>query len=63
MSADGTTTRSKYDYGIATAMGGLPIVEHIESPCVDASGACAKEAVTFGLDTHIGQLEPKLSPS
>jgi hypothetical protein len=58
VSADGTTTRIKYDFGLSTTMGGMIIVEHIESPCVDSGGACAKEAVTFTMDTHIGQLEP-----
>jgi hypothetical protein len=58
VAADGRTTRRKYDYGIATVMGGLPIIEHVESPCIDAEGKCAKDAVTFKLDAHIGQLEP-----
>ncbi len=56
--ADGNTTRRKFDYGIATVMGGLPIVEHVESPCVDASGSCEKESVEFLMDAHIGQLTP-----
>jgi hypothetical protein len=55
---DGNTTRRKFDYGIASALGGLPVVEHIESPCVDAGGACAKDSVDFRMDAHIGQLTP-----
>lgn len=60
VAADGRVTRRKYDYGIATIMGGLPIVEHIESPCVDDSeGNCSEESVSLLLDARIGQLEPK----
>lgn len=58
VAADGQTNRRKYQYGIATVMGGLPIVEHIESPCVDTDGVCQKDAVTLQVDGHIGQLEP-----
>jgi hypothetical protein len=58
VAADGTTTRRQFNYGIATVMGGLPIVEHIEAPCVDTDGVCQKDAVSFTLDAHIGQLEP-----
>lgn len=57
-SANGDTTRREFDYGIATANGGLPMVEHVESPCVDANGVCDKNAVTFKMDAHIGQLTP-----
>jgi hypothetical protein len=59
VAADGRTTRAKYHYGIATVMGGLPIVEHLESPCIDDSeGVCAEDSVMFEMDAHIGQLEP-----
>ncbi len=58
VAADGQTTRRKYQYGIATIMGGLPIIEHIESPCVDTGGKCQEDAVTFQMDAHIGQLDP-----
>lgn len=58
-SKTGDTHRRKFHYGIATAMGGLPIAESIESPCVETeSGGCNKEAVTFTMDAHVARLEP-----
>ena len=33
-------------------------VEHVESPCVDSNGTCQKDAVTFLMDAHLGQLTP-----
>jgi hypothetical protein len=58
VSASGEVSRVKYNYGISTVMGGLTILEHIESPCVDTEGECAEDQVTFTMDAHIGQLEP-----
>ncbi len=57
---DGAFTRREFRYGIATARGGLPVIEHIESPCldVDTPGNCQSDLVTFLMDAHIGQLEP-----
>jgi len=57
---DGGFTRREFHYGIATAHGGLPVIEHIESPCldVDTPGTCQPDLVTFFMDAHIGQLEP-----
>jgi hypothetical protein len=55
----GTTTTREFDYGVATGMGGLPAIEHIDSPCVQtASGTCDPSAVTFHMDAHIAQLKP-----
>jgi hypothetical protein len=59
VSSDGTTQRRKYHYGIATTMGGLPIIEDIQFPCVEsAGGGCTKDAVTFDMNAHIARLEP-----
>lgn len=59
VAADGSSSTRKFDYGIATNLGGMIIVEHIESPCVEnEQGECQEDAVRFLLDTHIGQLEP-----
>jgi hypothetical protein len=57
---DGGLTRREFRYGIATSRGGLPVIEHIESPCVDVDtpGVCQPDLVTFLMDAHIGQLEP-----
>jgi hypothetical protein len=64
ISADGTTTRRQYWYGIATGLGGIPVVEHIESPCIGelgtppGTGGCQQEAIQLRIDAHIGQLAP-----
>ncbi|MEX2537785.1 MAG: hypothetical protein WD646_03940 [Actinomycetota bacterium] len=57
---EGGLTRREFRYGVATTKGGLPIIEHIESPCVDLEtpGTCQPDLVTFFMDAHIGQLEP-----
>ncbi len=64
VAADGTVSRRQYWYGIATGLGGIPVIEHIESPCLGDTGSpvgtgnCTPESVSFKLDAHIGQLEP-----
>jgi hypothetical protein len=60
ISAQGAPTRRNYDFGVATALGGQIVFEHVEAPCEsggDESGKCAPDP-TLVFDAHIGQIKP-----
>jgi hypothetical protein len=59
ISAAGESNRRNWDYGVATALGGQIVLEHVEAPCSseDADGKCTP-APTLTFDAHLGQIKP-----
>jgi hypothetical protein len=55
----GSSTRVDFNYGVATQLGGLLILEHLERACAttNAEGKC-QPAGQLTHDTNIGQAEP-----